>query len=44
MSRKKKVRLSDSTTDEHVIVFYRGEMVDILCPHKPSPPGETFPV
>jgi hypothetical protein len=37
MSRKKKVRLSDSAADEHIIVFYKGEMVDIICPkHKAS--------
>ena len=34
MSRKKKVRLGDSATDEHFIVFYKGEMVDILCPKR----------
>jgi hypothetical protein len=34
MSRKKKVRLADSEPDEHVIVFYRGEMVEIRCPHQ----------
>jgi hypothetical protein len=32
MSRKKKVRLSDAAPDEHYIVFYKGEMVDIICP------------
>ena len=37
MSRKKKVHLRDSATDEHIIVFYKGEMVDIICPkHKAS--------
>ncbi|MFQ5617107.1 MAG: hypothetical protein ACE5GO_11705, partial [Anaerolineales bacterium] len=30
MSRKKKVHLDDS--EGHTIVFYRGKMVDILCP------------
>ena len=32
MSRKKKVRLGDSEPDEHYIVFYKGEMVNIICP------------
>jgi hypothetical protein len=32
MSRKKKVYLGDSEPDEHTIVFYQGEMVDIICP------------
>jgi hypothetical protein len=32
LSRKKKVRLGDSATDEHFIVFYKGEMIDIICP------------
>ena len=34
MSRKKKVRLGDSEPDEHYIVFYKGEMVDIICPKR----------
>jgi len=34
MSRKKKVQLGDSDTPEHTIVFYRGEMIDIICPNK----------
>jgi hypothetical protein len=32
MSRKKKVRLGDSGSPEHTIVFYKGEMIDIICP------------
>ena len=32
MSQKKKVYLADSTPEEHTIVFYRGEMVEIQCP------------
>jgi len=32
MSRKKKVYLGDSEPDEHTIVFYKGEMVDVICP------------
>ena len=35
MSRRKEVRLADSEPDEHVIVFYRGEMTEIICPHQP---------
>jgi hypothetical protein len=35
-SRKKEVRLADSEPDEHVIVFYRGEMTEIICPHQPQ--------
>jgi hypothetical protein len=40
MSHKKKVYLSDSETDEHTIVFYKGEMIEILCPNlqRPRPP------
>lgn len=34
MSHKKRVRLGDSAKDEHYIVFYKGEMVDIICPHE----------
>jgi hypothetical protein len=34
MSRKKKVRLSDSATDMHTVVFYKGEMIDIICPKR----------
>ena len=37
MSWKKKVYLADSASDEHTIMFYRGKMVDILCPkQKPT--------
>ena len=35
MSRRKAVRLGDAAPDEHVIVFYGGEMVEIRCPHQP---------
>ena len=44
MSRKKKVRLGDSEPDEHIIVFYKGEMVDIICPNRPSRSAETSKV
>jgi len=33
MSRKKKVYLGDG---DHTIVFYRGKMVDMLCPKQKS--------
>jgi hypothetical protein len=33
MSHKKRVRLGDAAPDEHFIVFYKGKMVDIICPH-----------
>ena len=33
-SRKKKIFLADSAPEEHTIVFYRGEMVEILCPNR----------
>jgi hypothetical protein len=36
MSRKKEVRLGDAAPDEHVIVFHRGEMVEIRCPQQPQ--------
>lgn len=39
-SRKKKLYLGDSDPDEHIIVFYKGEMIGIICPHKPP---ETEP-
>ena len=32
MSKNKKVRLSDGEDDEHTIVFYREEAVEIICP------------
>ncbi len=44
MSRRKQVRLGDSEPDEHIIAFYKGEMVDIICPNKPARPGETSQV
>ncbi len=34
MSLKKKVRLGDSATPEHTIVFYKGAMIDIICPNQ----------
>jgi AbrB family looped-hinge helix DNA binding protein len=38
MSQKRLIRLGDSAPDEHIIVFYKGEMVGIICPqHRPDP-------
>jgi hypothetical protein len=34
MSLNKKVRLCDGEPDKHTVVFYRGKMVEILCPKK----------
>ena len=31
-SWERKVYLGDSSLNEHTIVFYRGEMVQIICP------------
>ncbi len=31
-SFKKKIYLLDSELEEHTIVFYKGEMIDIICP------------
>jgi ribosomal protein L32 len=39
MSRKKEVRLGDAAPDEHVIVFYRGKMTEMICPHQPRSGG-----
>lgn len=40
MSHKKKIYLGDSEPDEHTIVFYRGQMIEILCPRrKPEEPA-----
>jgi hypothetical protein len=33
-SHRKKIFLGDSAADEHIIVFYKGEMIDILCPKR----------
>jgi hypothetical protein len=41
MSRNKRVRLRGSASDEHIIVFYKGEMVDILCPKRTNQAGES---
>ena len=31
MSHKKKVRLGDAAPEEHMVVFHKGEMVELLC-------------
>ncbi len=37
MSLKKKVQIGDSAKDnEHLIVFHKGKMVDIICPKDKS--------
>ena len=42
MSHNKKVYLGDSEPDEHTIVFYKGKMVDIICPkHKSEKPAQA---
>ena len=35
-SHRKKIFLGDSATDEHIIVFHKGKMIDILCPNRES--------
>ena len=32
MSFKKKIYLGDAMREEHTMVFYKGEMVGIICP------------
>lgn len=32
MSFKKKIYLGDEVREEHTMVFYKDEMVDIICP------------
>jgi hypothetical protein len=36
ISQKKRVSLGDAAPEEHTIVFYRGKMVEILCPKQPQ--------
>jgi hypothetical protein len=43
MSLNKKVRLCDGELDKHTIVFYRGKMVEILCPQNPKREHKTSP-
>ena len=33
-SHRRVIRLGDSAPNEHTIVFYKGEMVDIICPEQ----------
>jgi len=32
MSHRRRIYLEDSEPDEHTIVFYKGEMVEVICP------------
>lgn len=32
MSFKKRIYLGDSNHEEHTVVFYKGDMVDVICP------------
>ena len=34
LSFKRKIYLGDSAPEEHTIVFYQGEMIDIVCPNQ----------
>jgi hypothetical protein len=34
MSHRRVIRLGDAAPNEHTIVFYKGKMVDIICPHR----------
>jgi hypothetical protein len=31
-SQRKEIHLLDSEKEEHTIIFYRGKMIDIICP------------
>jgi hypothetical protein len=35
-SMKKRILLVDSLNDRHTIVFFKGEMVEIICPKEVS--------
>jgi hypothetical protein len=41
MSWGKEIYLDDSEAEEHTIVFYQGNMVDILCPKHAADHGKT---
>jgi len=42
MSQKRMIHLGDSAPDEHTIVFYKGQMIDIVCPYQsPDPPASA---
>jgi hypothetical protein len=43
-SHRKKIYLGDSEPDEHIVVFYKGRMVDIICPNRPLRSAETSKV
>ena len=34
MSLRRVIHLGDSAPNEHTIVFYKGKMVDIICPEQ----------
>jgi hypothetical protein len=42
-SLKKRILLNDSERDEHTVVFYKGEMVDIICPNRISGIASRIP-
>jgi hypothetical protein len=42
MSLKKKVYLGDAAPQEHTIVFYKGEMIDIICPNRQPEDEEGY--
>jgi hypothetical protein len=42
MSHKRMIHLGDSAPNEHTIVFYKGRMIDILCPEQ-APDAHTSP-
>ena len=42
-SHKKKVYLGDSATDTHAVVFYKGEMIDIICPKQKASESQKGP-
>lgn len=41
LSKKRVIRLLDSAEEEHTIVFYKGKMVDIICPLQADAPEST---
>ena len=42
MSHKRMIHLGDSEPNEHTIVFYKGQMIDILCPDR-APDAHASP-
>jgi hypothetical protein len=41
MSHKRVIRLVDSEPNEHIIVFHKGKMVDVICPKQEAAPGTS---